>query len=212
LAPLLRMIPFEFCQDLWHQKARIPGLSCGDVFVILRLAVSVEHRLVADRQTHDYGIYHSPKITKLSVHVIYSSVLGESLGGRTEAKSDVYSCLVVSSAPCLRSYLLRQMHDFGIYSPKFTKFPVPVTYGSVLLWQQCNSLCTSCVVDDVMIAQNRPGKGDANRAYSQSDSLGGRTEAKYDVCSCLFVSSTPCLLDYLLKLKDILCPLSVPSF
>jgi len=63
-----------------------------------------------------------------------------------------------------------------------------------------------------MIAQNRPGKGDANRAYSQSDSLRGRTEAKYDVCSCLVVSSAPCLLGYLLKLKDIGCPLSVPSF
>ena len=29
----------------------IPGLSCGVVYVILRLAVAVEHQLVTDRQT-----------------------------------------------------------------------------------------------------------------------------------------------------------------
>jgi len=34
-----------------HQKTRVPGLSCGVVCVILRLAVLVELRLVTDRQT-----------------------------------------------------------------------------------------------------------------------------------------------------------------
>ena len=37
--------------DLWRQKTRVPGLSCGVVYAILRLAVSVELRLVTDRQT-----------------------------------------------------------------------------------------------------------------------------------------------------------------
>jgi len=32
----------EFRGDLWHQKTRVPGLSCGVVCVILRLAVLVE--------------------------------------------------------------------------------------------------------------------------------------------------------------------------
>ena len=41
----------EFRGDLWIQKTRVPGLSCGVVCVILRLAVIVEHRLVTDRQT-----------------------------------------------------------------------------------------------------------------------------------------------------------------
>ena len=36
--------PVEFRGDL-----RVPGLSCGVVCVILRLAVLVEHRLVTDR-------------------------------------------------------------------------------------------------------------------------------------------------------------------
>jgi len=45
------MIPVEFRGDLWRQKTRIPGLSCGVVCVILRLAVLVELRLVTDRQT-----------------------------------------------------------------------------------------------------------------------------------------------------------------
>ena len=42
------MTPIEF-RDLWRQKTRVPGLSCGVVCVILRLAVLVEHRLVTDR-------------------------------------------------------------------------------------------------------------------------------------------------------------------
>jgi len=43
--------PVEFRGDLWHQKTRVPGLSCGVVCVILRLAVLVELRLVTDGQT-----------------------------------------------------------------------------------------------------------------------------------------------------------------
>jgi len=43
--------PVEFRGDLWHQKTRVPELSCGVVYVILRLAVLVEHRLVTDRRT-----------------------------------------------------------------------------------------------------------------------------------------------------------------
>jgi len=45
------VIPVEFRGDLWQQKTRVPGLSCGVVCVILRLAVLVELRLVTDRQT-----------------------------------------------------------------------------------------------------------------------------------------------------------------
>jgi len=44
------MTPIEFRGDLWHQKTRVPGLSCDVVCVILRLAVLVEHQLVTDRQ------------------------------------------------------------------------------------------------------------------------------------------------------------------
>ena len=42
--------PVEFRGDLWRQKTRLPGLSCGVVCSILRFAVLVEHRLVTDRQ------------------------------------------------------------------------------------------------------------------------------------------------------------------
>ena len=44
------VIPVEFRGDLWLQKTRFAALSCG-VYAILRLAVSVELRLVTDRQT-----------------------------------------------------------------------------------------------------------------------------------------------------------------
>ena len=55
------MTPVEFRGDLELQKTRVPGLSCGVVCVILRLAVLVEHRLVTDkqtdRQTQGHGMY-----------------------------------------------------------------------------------------------------------------------------------------------------------
>ena len=51
LLPPMGMISCEFCRDLQSQKTRVPGLSCSVICVILRLAFSVEHRLVTDRQT-----------------------------------------------------------------------------------------------------------------------------------------------------------------
>ena len=50
LAPRQGVIPVEFRGYLWHQKARVLGLSCRVVYVILRVAVLVEHRLVTDRR------------------------------------------------------------------------------------------------------------------------------------------------------------------
>ena len=49
LAPPYGVTPFEFRRDLWRQKTRIPGLSCGFICVILRLVVLVELRLVSER-------------------------------------------------------------------------------------------------------------------------------------------------------------------
>ena len=50
-APPQGVTTVEFRGDLWRQKTRVPGLSCGVVCVILRLAVLVELRLVTDRRT-----------------------------------------------------------------------------------------------------------------------------------------------------------------
>jgi len=44
--------PVKFRGDLWRKETRVPGLSCGVVYVILRLAVIVELRLVTDRHRH----------------------------------------------------------------------------------------------------------------------------------------------------------------
>jgi len=54
LAPPYGMTPVEFRGDLWHQKTRVPGVSCGAVCVILRFAVLVEHRLVTDMGGHEH--------------------------------------------------------------------------------------------------------------------------------------------------------------
>ena len=50
--PSQGMTPVEFRGDLWHQKTRVPALSCGVVCVIVRLAVLVELRLVTDTGRH----------------------------------------------------------------------------------------------------------------------------------------------------------------
>jgi len=49
--------PVEFRGDLWHQKTRLPGLSCAGVCLMLHLSVLIEHRLVTDRhgQTQAHG-------------------------------------------------------------------------------------------------------------------------------------------------------------
>jgi len=51
LAPPQGVVPVEFHGDLWQQKSSVPGLSCDVVYVILRLAVLVELRLVTDGRT-----------------------------------------------------------------------------------------------------------------------------------------------------------------
>ena len=51
LAPPLRVIQFEFCRNLRRQKTRVPGLWWGILCMFLRLAISVEHRLVIDKET-----------------------------------------------------------------------------------------------------------------------------------------------------------------
>jgi len=57
--------PVEFRGDLWHQKTRVPELSCGVVCVILRLAVLVEHRLYSDRRT-DTGHLLVPRMHSIA--------------------------------------------------------------------------------------------------------------------------------------------------
>ena len=71
LSPAWGLIPFEFRRELWCQKTRVTGLSCGVICVILRLAVLIQYRSVTDthtdrqtdretdRQTHDDGIYRA---------------------------------------------------------------------------------------------------------------------------------------------------------
>jgi len=67
LATSWGLIPFEFRRALWHQKARVPGLSCGIICVILCLAVLIQYQSVANkqivrhthRQTHDDSIYRA---------------------------------------------------------------------------------------------------------------------------------------------------------
>jgi len=65
LAPPYGVTPVEFRGDLWFQKTRVPGLSCGVVCVILRLAILVEHRLVMDGRT-DTGPWLVPRMHSIA--------------------------------------------------------------------------------------------------------------------------------------------------
>ena len=66
-APSYGVTPVEFRGDLWHQKTRVPGLSCGVVCVILRLAVLVKHRLVTDRHRQtDTGPWLVPQMHSIA--------------------------------------------------------------------------------------------------------------------------------------------------
>jgi len=56
------VIPFKIRLDLWHQKTRVPGLSCGIICVILRLAVLIQYRSVTDRQTHTHDVIYRASI------------------------------------------------------------------------------------------------------------------------------------------------------
>ena len=54
------MTPVEFRGDLWLQKTRVRALSCGVAYVILRLAVLVELRLVTYTDTDTDTDRHKP--------------------------------------------------------------------------------------------------------------------------------------------------------
>jgi len=69
LVPSWGVTPVEFRGDLWRQKTRVSDLSSGIVFVILDLAVLVEHRLVidTDRQTKtDTGPWLVPRMHSIA--------------------------------------------------------------------------------------------------------------------------------------------------
>jgi len=57
----------DYIADLIHTRTDTYLVVC----VILRLAVSVEHQLVTDGQTHDYSIYREPRCKNQMKKVYY---------------------------------------------------------------------------------------------------------------------------------------------
>ena len=45
-------MPFKFRRELWCQKTRVAGVSCGIIYVILCSAVLIQYWSVTDRHTH----------------------------------------------------------------------------------------------------------------------------------------------------------------
>ena len=80
---------------------------------------------------------------------------------------------------CLSARISQKLHIQS--SPNFQ----PVTYGHglVIVWQRCDTLCTSGFVDDVIFANNRPCKKDACKASTHNDSPEGNTEPARNLMS-----------------------------
>jgi len=47
----LGVIPLDFHQNLWCQKAGVPVLLCSIICIMVYLAILIEHQLVMDRET-----------------------------------------------------------------------------------------------------------------------------------------------------------------
>ena len=61
-------------RDLWHQKTRVPGLSCGIICVILRLAILIQqaYRSVTDTHTHTHT--HTDRQTDRHTRTAYTAL------------------------------------------------------------------------------------------------------------------------------------------
>ena len=57
LPPSLGVTPFEFQDNLWNQKTRVPGLSCGAVYIIQCSAVLIQYQNMTDIQTDRMTAY-----------------------------------------------------------------------------------------------------------------------------------------------------------
>ena len=70
--PHLHLVPpygvnlVEFRGDLWRQKTRLPGLLCGAVCVILRLAILVELPTCDRHRQTDTGPWPVPRMHSIA--------------------------------------------------------------------------------------------------------------------------------------------------
>ena len=69
---------------------------------------------------------------------------------------EVITPFPVLPSVCLSVCLSVHEHISGTAGPIFTKFVVQIPCGSVLLRWRCDTLCTSCFMDDVIFGRNGP--------------------------------------------------------
>ena len=100
---------------------------------------------------------------------------------------------------CLSVCSLAASHISLTTCPTSISVHVACGRGWLLLWWQCNTLCTSGFVGDVMFAYNRPSQDDANRTYTQWLTGG---QHRIDVYGCLVAINVhlSSLIDGLLSL------------
>ena len=90
-------------------------------------------------------------------------------------------CMSVCLSVC--SHISRTTYPYCI--PNFIH--VTRGRGSVLLWRQCDMLCTSGFVDDVMFPMDGIGQI-KDDMYASSSLPGDGTGAKFAVCECILLS------------------------
>ena len=87
LSPTQWVIPFEFRRELWCQKTRIPGLSCGVICVILRLAVLIQYRSVTDTHTHRQTYRQTDRHTTTAYTALRIASRGKNAGQKNDRGS-----------------------------------------------------------------------------------------------------------------------------
>jgi len=72
LPPSLGVTPFEFQDNLWNQKTRVPGLSRGAVYIIQCSAVLIQYQNMTDIQTDRMTAYTTQSELTLQKPSLYN--------------------------------------------------------------------------------------------------------------------------------------------
>ena len=126
-------------------------------------------------------------------------------------------------AVCMSVCLSVRSHISRTSRPNFTKISVHVTCGrcSVLLWRQCNMLCTSGFVDDVMYSHNGANRPQTKttrmfRPFRQMAAPVGRQATLFGRVRRLAAPAakstvSECILSFMLHLSQQRSTVAVPN-
>ena len=119
------VIPFEFRPDLWHQKTRVAGLSCGIICVILCLAILIQYHSVTDIHTHRPRRQHIPRLAQHNCCCCWIKIILKILGG-TLPQTSPFINIGGTCSPCpigIDAHATKFISDVNISLPLFNCNP-----------------------------------------------------------------------------------------